>query len=83
MRVPVGLRGLRAARTWAGHALSAALVLPLAAPLAAQGPAVGRIEGTIKEAARPRGVKGATVTLARLDPEPVVSFGVKPDERGH
>ena len=84
MRVPVGLRGPRAsARAWAGHALSAALVLTLAAPLAAQGPAVGRIEGTIKEAARPRGVKGATVTLARLDPEPVVSFGVKPDERGH
>jgi hypothetical protein len=66
-----------------GCALSVAIVLPLAAPLAAQGPAVGRIEGTIKEAARPRGVRGATVTLARLDPAPVVSFGVKPDERGH
>ena len=28
-------------------------------------------------------MRGATVTLARLDPEPVVSFGVKPDDRGH
>ncbi len=82
------LSGRRAAaRVRAVRALSFALLLPLAAPLAAQNaaqtPAVGRIEGTIKEAARPRGVRGATVTLARLDPEPVVSFGVKPDERGH
>ena len=63
--------------------LAVALLLPFATPLAAQSAAHGRIEGTIKEAARPRGVKGAMVTLARLDPEPVVSFGVRPDERGH
>ena len=66
-----------------GGALACTLALSLASPIAAQSVAHGRIEGTIKEAARPRGVRGATVTLARLDPEPVVSFGVKPDERGH
>ena len=81
------LSGASGLLTRAARALSLALLLPLAAPLvsplAAQATAMGRIEGTIKEAARPRGVKGATVTLARLDPEPVVSFGVKPDERGH
>jgi hypothetical protein len=65
------------------RSLAVALLLPCATPLVAQTAAHGRIEGTIKEAARPRGVQGATVTLARLDPEPVVSFGVKPDERGH
>ena len=63
--------------------LAVALSLAFATPLAAQTDALGRIEGTIKEAARPRGLTGATVTLARLDPEPVVSFGVKPDARGH
>jgi hypothetical protein len=55
----------------------------LAAPLAAQQLPTGRIEGTIKESARPRGVKGAIVTVARLEPEPAVSFGARPDERGH
>ena len=67
----------------AGRALPIVALLALASPLAAQTASHGRIEGTIKEAARPRGVRGATVTLARLDPEPVVSFGVKPDDRGH
>ena len=52
--------------------LAVALSLAFATPLAAQTDALGRIEGTIKEAARPRGLTGATVTLARLDPEPVV-----------
>jgi hypothetical protein len=57
-----------------------------ASPLAAQsaGP-TGRLEGVIKEAkdaARSRTMQGAAVTLARVEPEPVVSFGAKPDERG-
>ena len=55
-------------------------------PLVAQsaGP-TGRLEGVIKDAKdaiRPRTMQGAAITLARLDPEPVVSFGAKPDERG-
>jgi hypothetical protein len=53
--------------------------LLLAAPLAAQ---TGRIQGTIKETTRPRGVKGASVMVARLDPEPPLAFGAKPDEQG-
>jgi hypothetical protein len=57
--------------------------LCLAAPLDAQSTEVGRLEGTIKETMRPRTVKGALVTLARLDPEPAVSYGAKPDARGH
>jgi hypothetical protein len=53
--------------------------LLLAVPLAAQ---TGRIQGTIKETARPRGVKGASVMIARLDPDPPLAFGAKPDEQG-
>jgi hypothetical protein len=71
------------ARSRAVGALAWLASLCVSAPLAAQSAEVGRIEGTIKAAARPRGVQGATVTLARLEPEPVVSFGIKPDERGH
>ena len=51
----------------------------LAAPLGAQ---TGRVQGTIKESARPRGVKGASVMIARLDPDPPLAFGTKPDEQG-
>ena len=82
-RRPGGTSGSHRGSVCVGGALACTLVLSLAVPLAAQSPAHGRIEGTIKEAARPRGVRGATVTLARLEPGPVVSFGVKPDERGH
>jgi hypothetical protein len=69
-------------RTRPTAAASVLLVLAslvLAAPLGAQ---TGRIEGTIKETARPRGVKGASVMIARLDPDPPVAFGAKPDEQG-
>src|SRR5512138_1040580 len=70
------------ARAHAGGLLPLAASLLLAAPLAAQTAPVGRIEGTITETTRPRGVKGASVTVARLDPEPPVAFGAKPDEQG-
>jgi hypothetical protein len=70
------------ARARAGRLLPVAASLLLAAPVVAQTASVGRIEGTIKETMRPRGVKGASVTVARLDPEPPVAFGAKPDERG-
>lgn len=70
------------ARVHAGRLLPLAVSLLLAAPLPAQTATVGRIEGTIKETTRPRGVKGASVTVARLDPDPPVAFGAKPDERG-
>jgi hypothetical protein len=70
------------AQARAGRLLPLAATLLLGAPLAAQDLPVGRIEGTIKETTRPRGVKGASVTVARIDPEPAVAFGAKPDERG-
>ena len=53
------------------------------APLAAQDIApTGRLEGTVREAVHSRPVQGASITLARLEPEPIVSFGARPDERG-
>lgn len=71
-------------------------VLPLvgslyaAAPLLAQErgasettPPTGRIQGTIRAAMRPRSVRDATITIARLEPEPALSFGTKPDAKGH
>lgn len=65
----------------------AALVASLgcAAPLVAQQTSggVGRVQGTIRETMRPRSVRDASITLARLDPEPTVSFGTKPDAKGH
>src|SRR5512133_1710280 len=55
----------------------------LSVPLGAQTIVpTGRLEGTVKEAMRSRPVQGASVLVARLEPEPVVSFGAKPDERG-
>jgi len=63
--------------------------LGYAAPLAAQqttsvAPAgMGRVQGTIRETMRPRSVRDASITLARLEPEPSVSFGTKPDAKGH
>jgi len=71
-------------RSRAGRALPfvASLMLAAAPALGAQDVAVGRIQGTIKEAARPRGVKGASVLVARLDPDPPLAFGAKPDREG-
>jgi hypothetical protein len=63
--------------------------LGCAAPLVAQQTtsvapaAMGRIRGTIRETMRPRSARDASITLARLDPEPSVSFGTKPDSKGH
>jgi hypothetical protein len=59
-----------------------------AAPLVAQettrvAAGTGRVQGTIRETMRPRSVRDASITLARLDPEPTVSFGTKPDAKGH
>jgi hypothetical protein len=68
----------------------AALVASLgcAAPLVAQestsvAPGMGRVQGTIRETMRPRSARDASITLARLDPEPTLSFGTKPDAKGH
>ncbi|HEV7991770.1 MAG TPA: carboxypeptidase-like regulatory domain-containing protein [Gemmatimonadaceae bacterium] len=59
------------------------VVLCTGAPLGAQDAVpTGRLEGTIKESVRSRPVRGSSITLARLDPEPVVSFGARPDDRG-
>ena len=62
----------------------ALLVLMCAgAPLDAQDVvATGRLEGTVKETVHSRPVQKSSIMLARLDPEPVVSFGAKPDDRG-
>jgi hypothetical protein len=59
-----------------------AMLLLAAAPLAAQPAQVGRIQGTIKETTRPRGVQGASVVVARLDPDPPLAFDAKPDAQG-
>lgn len=50
---------------------------------ATQSPSMGRLEGTIKESGHRQPVQGASIALARLDSEPVLSFGAKPDGRGH
>src|SRR4051794_37777161 len=68
--------------------VSLVMSLGCAAPLVAQEPSVattgvGRVHGTIRETMRPRSVRDASITLARLDPEPSVSFGAKPDAKGH
>jgi hypothetical protein len=55
----------------------------LAMPVAAQTSLLGRLEGTIEETMRPRTVRGAVITLARVEPDPLVSYGAKPDSRGH
>src|SRR5918993_4008035 len=64
------------------RALSLVASLGLATPLAAQTAAVGRLQGVIKETARLRGVKGASITLSRLEPEPLLARSAKPDEKG-
>src|SRR6478672_3994123 len=68
--------------------VSLVVSLGYAAPLVAQETSVattgvGRVHGTIRETMRPRSVRDASITLARLDPEPSVSFGAKPDAKGH
>jgi len=69
--------------------VSLVVSLGCAAPLVAQQPTsvattgVGRVHGTIRETMRPRSVRDASITLARLDPEPSISFGAKPDAKGH
>jgi hypothetical protein len=68
--------------THVARALPLGASLCLAAPLAAQSGAVGRIEGIVKASTRPRGVKGASITLARLEPDPVLSLSAKPDDKG-
>jgi hypothetical protein len=62
-----------------GRLLPIVVALLFAVPLVAQ---TGRIQGTVKGAARPRGVKGASVMVARLDPDPPLAFDTKPDEQG-
>ena len=62
-----------------GRVLPFVAPLLFAVPLAAQ---TGRIQGTIKETTRPRGVKGASVLVARLDPDPPLAFDAKPDDQG-
>src|SRR3954453_470981 len=57
--------------------------LCLTSPLASQSAPTGRLEGIVKEAMRSRPARGASVVIARLEPEPLVSYGAKPDERGH
>ena len=69
-------------RARVGRVLPVVASLLFVGPLAAQTESVGRIQGTIKEAARPRGVKGASVVVARLDPDPPLAFGAKPDDQG-
>src|SRR4051812_8024624 len=68
--------------------VSLVVSLGCAAPLVAQQTSVattgvGRVQGTIRETMRPRSARDASITLARLDPEPSVSFGTKPDAKGH
>ena len=70
---------------------TAALVASLgcAAPLVAQQTTSvaragwGRVHGTIRETMRPRSVRDASITLARLDSDSTRSFGAKPDAKGH
>jgi hypothetical protein len=81
----------RQARAVAQVAVRAALVVSLgvAAPLVAQqtttvaSTGMGRVQGTVRETMRPRSVRDASITVARLEPEPSVSFGTKPDANGH
>lgn len=65
---------------------TALLVLGLAGTAGAQlpqGSSTGRLEGTIKESGPSQRVQGASIALARLEPEPLLSFGAKPDGRGN
>ena len=66
-----------------------ALVMSLggAAPLVAQqasaaSTGTGRVQGIVRETMRPRSVRDASITLARLEPEPSLSFRARPDAAG-
>ncbi|MEO6528500.1 MAG: carboxypeptidase-like regulatory domain-containing protein [Gemmatimonadaceae bacterium] len=61
------------------------LATPTAAAFASQSAPTGRLEGVIrdaKDAVRSRPVRDAAVVVARLDSEPLVSFGARPDDHG-
>jgi len=77
-----GFRGRASEWMHTVRALPLVASLGLATPLAAQTTAVGRIQGIVKETARARGVKGASITLSRLEPEPTLARSAKPDEKG-
>ncbi|MDB4884433.1 MAG: TonB-dependent receptor plug [Gemmatimonadetes bacterium] len=65
--------------------LAFGLATPVSWALASPQASTGRLEGVIrdaKDAVRSRPVRDAAVVLARVEPEPLLSFGVKPDERG-
>ena len=75
----------RIATAIARSGLVALIGAVLALPVGAQTAATGRLEGLIKdakEAVQSRPLRGASIVLARLDPEPLLSFGARPDERG-
>ena len=76
-----GLRLVRIATLVASLGFAAPLVAQQTTSVAAAG--MGRVQGTIRETMRPRSVRDASITLARLEPEPSVSFGTKPDAKGH
>ena len=72
-----GLRLVRIATLIASLGYAAPLVAQQTTSVAPAG--MGRVQGTIRETMRPRSVRDASITLARLEPEPSVSFGTKPD----
>src|SRR6476646_10410355 len=76
-----GLRLVRIATLVASLGYAAPLVAQQTTSVAPAG--MGRVQGTIRETMRPRSVRDASITLARLEPEPSVSFGTKPDAKGH
>jgi hypothetical protein len=55
---------------------------PLAAPLAAQQPGTGRIQGTVEETIVTRSVAASMVTLVRVDADASATFGTRPDGFG-
>ena len=61
-------------------ALLPLLALPLAGTLAAQSAPTGRLEGTVS--GPPSAVRGATVEAVRVQPEPVLTFVARVDDRG-
>jgi hypothetical protein len=76
-----GLRLVAAAAFVASLAGAAPLVAQQTTTVASTG--TGRVQGIVRETMRPRSVRDASITVARLDSEPSVSFGTKPDAKGH
>jgi len=63
--------------------LSAALGLAIVAtPLGAQGPAVGSLQGAIREQVGTRSVRSAYVSLVRVESESSRTINARPDDRG-